>query len=61
MEAEPDVVSSGFGVVVIVTSLVQASAIKQFIKFKRLHTIIIVFCYLNNRGKELFIFLVIEF
>lgn len=43
VEAEPDVVSCGFGVVVIVTSLVQASAIKQFIRFKRSRTIMNLF------------------
>lgn len=43
VEAEPDVVSCGLGVVVIVTSLVQASAIKQFIRFKRSRTIMNLF------------------
>lgn len=43
VEAEPDVVSCGLGVVVIVTSLAQASAIKQFIRFKRSRTIMNLF------------------
>lgn len=63
VEAEPDVVSCGLGVVVIVTSLVQASAIKQFIRFKRSRTIMNLFAVAIwiSRDKILNLILSVEF